>query len=113
MVQDVTPELLLRGLKLDCMVCDMNAPPDVVVDVLIALLPVINVGATIVLTFKNFVGRKVALLFSRCLWLLSVVALCSMHSAYAQMYATMHRLRCSSASRRPSSVSGHCWESQE
>lgn len=57
-VQDCTPDLLNRGIVADLVVCDMNVTPAQTTDALLDLLPVIKPGATIVLTFKNFVGNR-------------------------------------------------------
>ena len=56
--EDCAPALLARGLRASCFVCDMNTPPGVTVDVLMLLLPMLLPGATVILTFKNFVGSK-------------------------------------------------------
>jgi 23S rRNA U2552 (ribose-2'-O)-methylase RlmE/FtsJ len=57
-IEECTEELMSQGVKFDCVVCDMNASPRMTIESLLSLSKVVNKGAVIVLTFKNFVGGR-------------------------------------------------------
>ena len=57
-IEDAAPELIAQGIRVDCVVNDMNASPRMTVESLLALRKVIRHGAAVVLTFKNFVGGR-------------------------------------------------------
>lgn len=59
-IEDCTEQLKNQSVKFDCVVCDMNSSPRMTVESFLGLSDVLNNGAVIVLTFKNFVGGRKA-----------------------------------------------------
>ena len=59
-IEDCTNDFKTRGIAFDCVVCDMNSSPRMTVESFLGLADVLNDGAVIVLTFKNFVGGRKA-----------------------------------------------------
>lgn len=60
-IEEAIPALIARGgVVLEMLVCDMNAPPDTVVGVARAALPLLAPAAALVLTFKNSFGKAKA-----------------------------------------------------
>lgn len=58
-IEDAIPLLEARGgVRLEMLVCDMNAPPLDVVNIAMRALPLLAPGASLVLTFKNPFVRK-------------------------------------------------------
>jgi 23S rRNA U2552 (ribose-2'-O)-methylase RlmE/FtsJ len=58
-VEDAIPLLEARGgVRIEMLVCDMNAPPVDVVNIATRALPLLVGGASLVLTFKNTYVRK-------------------------------------------------------
>ena len=59
-IEEALPILESRGsVRLDMLVCDMNAPPADVLAIALQTLPLLNPGAALVLTFKNAFARRV------------------------------------------------------
>ena len=60
-IEDCTNELTAQNKNgIDVVVCDMNSSPRMTCESLLGLKDIVNVGAIIVLTFKNFVGGRKA-----------------------------------------------------
>ena len=59
-IEDCTSDFKTQGVAFDCVVCDMNSSPRMTVESFLGLSDVLNDGAVIVLTFKNFVGGRKA-----------------------------------------------------
>ena len=61
-IEEALPILMARGGKeavtLDMLVCDMNAPPAVVLSIVRTARPLLRAGAPLVLTFKNSFNSK-------------------------------------------------------
>ena len=57
-IEQAAPKLVKQGVTIDCVVNDMNASPRMTVESLLALRGIIRDGATVILTFKNFVGGR-------------------------------------------------------